>query len=62
MDIVVIRIDKSVTDMPTLVLLSMRRKMSSLALLALGVVRNMWEGAWPVEMVSMGVVRLVVIP
>ena len=40
MDMVVLRIDKSLPDMATLVLLGMRREMSTLDLLALGVVRT----------------------
>ena len=41
--------------MATLVLLGMRRVMSIPDLFILGLVRNMKVGAWPVNMVSIGV-------
>ena len=69
MNIVVLRIDKSFSDKVILVLLSMRIKgcptldlkgrMSIPDLLALGVVKSMREGVWPVGMVSMDMVRVV---
>lgn len=60
MDIVVLRIDKSVSDKATLVLLGIRRVISTLDLLALCLVRNIRVGFLLVEMVAMGMVRVVI--
>lgn len=60
MDIVVLRIDKSVSDKATIVLLGIRRVISTLDLLALCFVRNIRVGSWLVEMVAMGMVRVVI--
>ena len=60
MDMVDLRIDKSLPDKATLVLLVMIKVMSTPHLLAIGAVRNMRVGAWPIDMVAMGVVRVVI--
>ena len=60
MDIVVLRIDKSVSDKATIVLLGIRRVISTLDLLALCFVRNIRVGSWLVERVAMGMVRVVI--
>ena len=57
---VVLRIDKSLLDMATLVVLGRRRIMITPDLLALGVVRNMRVGAWMIESVAMDEVRVVI--
>ena len=54
MDIVILRIDKSLPNMATLVIIHMRRSISMSELFALGVVKSMRLGSWSVDMVAMG--------
>ena len=58
MDIVVPRVDKSLWDKATIVLLGMKSEMSTPNLLSLGLVRKMRVGALPIEIVAISVMRM----